>query len=1160
MENNPCGLALLRIVSRGNAIIAEILRLKDYIPPAYRLNSKQDLQKYGQIILDFSYFNNSVEVEKKIETNPVLKDLNEELKENNLETINQFYFLFENVYKYIRDLNEYLDEVEEGSYIQHTIETMFLTIEGKQLLCESLYLYGVILLFIDIYIEGIIRERLLVAYHRYNAQDYNSENPIDDICKLLRCTKQNSVKSISSYPENYFKRVPVNKNLINLSIGRLRSDDIYNQLSSYPNPDHRSIALAGQAAMLFVCLFFKPKTLHEEFAIMREIVDKFFPDNWVVNVYMGVTLNIIDSWEAFKAAKTAVNNTIQTAEISRLASSRSVNLQKIIIEIKKILGNPNIEKKILDNINSVMNLCRSCNVLLRWYLLHTSTNHLLSENTKRSKQICDQIYNQSLYNDGLIFDLLITTADFELKIKDTFKSLLDEKEARWLKRKDDCVERMNELSEIFSGLTTMSRVKKNENLQIWFINIGKQIEKISMEDEFVTSRKITQIIKALDEVQEFHQLANNYQVSQTIKDTHTYLREMMKTISVKDNVLIDLQIIGDFSYAWYHIDRFTGLMQNTIKEEPSFVIKLRATFLKLVSCMEVPLIRINQSGSENLMSVSKYYSHELIEYIRKVLHIIPETMFKYMTKIATLQTDIIKEIPTRLEKDKLNDYAQLDERLEVAKLTNAVSVLTEGVLCMKSTLVGVVEIDPKQLLEDGIRKELVQHIAVALHNGLIFNPKAKTSELLPKLNSLGNTMAGYRRSFEYIQDYIGIYGLKIWQEELSRIIGYNVEMECNSFMRAKILDWQSVYQSKVIPVPSFEPCDGQSMTFIGRLARELIRITDPKVAVYKEQTTAWYDYKTNEEIINIRFYSNIINSINVCGLTGLDKLIGFMIVSELKTLLDYLQTNIIKDREWLQILGTITKELVSNGSIISNPVKTYQKHCSKFQKIQPTILDSIMRIGQLQIIRKQIFFELEVSCKLNARNLFDCLEAMNKAVLNEVKAHFRDPENKPYPADDNPLLPELSKMLDWAGIGNPYLKIYITTNTTQYISLIAFLFTISQFSKLQYTENLALLMWKKIGDPVDGAPLYIGVQTFLKQFHPDITTQYLEYLAQYIKSIINHCTKSIEKLEIPNEYYVTQFYVERFIFVGELNQQLFLEMVPHFLTDTLEHLKNLSIK
>lgn len=62
-------------------------------------------------------------------------------------------------------------------------------------------------------------------------------------------------------------------------------------------------------------------------------------------------------------------------------------------------------------------------------------------------------------------------------------------------------------------------------------------------------------------------------------------------------------------------------------------------------------------------------------------------------------------------------------------MTYSVSILTEGVLCMKSTLVGVVEIDPKQLLEDGIRKELVQHIAVALHDGLKFNPKAKVNVL-----------------------------------------------------------------------------------------------------------------------------------------------------------------------------------------------------------------------------------------------------------------------------------------------------------------------------------------------------------------------------------------------------------------------------------------------
>lgn len=35
-ENNICGQVILNLVSRGNAIVAELLRLKDYIPKVYR--------------------------------------------------------------------------------------------------------------------------------------------------------------------------------------------------------------------------------------------------------------------------------------------------------------------------------------------------------------------------------------------------------------------------------------------------------------------------------------------------------------------------------------------------------------------------------------------------------------------------------------------------------------------------------------------------------------------------------------------------------------------------------------------------------------------------------------------------------------------------------------------------------------------------------------------------------------------------------------------------------------------------------------------------------------------------------------------------------------------------------------------------------------------
>lgn len=38
----------------------------------------------------------------------------------------------------------------------------------------------------------------------------------------------------------------------------------------------------------------------------------------------------------------------------------------------------------------------------------------------------------------------------------------------------------------------------------------------------------------------------------------------------------------------------------------------------------------------------------------------------------------------------------------------------------------------------------------------------QVNELLPRLNRLCQVMDGYRRSFEYIQDYVNINGLKMW--------------------------------------------------------------------------------------------------------------------------------------------------------------------------------------------------------------------------------------------------------------------------------------------------------------------------------------------------------------------------------------------------------------
>lgn len=49
---------------------------------------------------------------------------------------------------------------------------MLLNNDGKQLLAEAIYLYGVMLTLLDELIEGPVRERMLISYLRYKVSDH----------------------------------------------------------------------------------------------------------------------------------------------------------------------------------------------------------------------------------------------------------------------------------------------------------------------------------------------------------------------------------------------------------------------------------------------------------------------------------------------------------------------------------------------------------------------------------------------------------------------------------------------------------------------------------------------------------------------------------------------------------------------------------------------------------------------------------------------------------------------------------------------------------------------------------------------------------------------------------------------------------------------------
>jgi len=134
---------------------------------------------------------------------------------------------------------------------------------------------------------------------------------------------------------------------------------------------------------------------------------------------------------------------------------------------------------------------------------------------------------------------------------------------------------------------------------------------------------------------------------------------------------------------------------------------------------------------------------------------------------------------------RLKDASQLKKREMLAKHTHRISVFAEGIMAMEQTKLGMIEINPREVLEDGIRKELVRTMSDVMQRGLIFQDGKKILNTEQQLKTIATQLQGFKSAFEYIQDYVSIYGLKMWQEEFSRIVSFNVEQECNVFLKRK---------------------------------------------------------------------------------------------------------------------------------------------------------------------------------------------------------------------------------------------------------------------------------------------------------------------------------------------------------------------------------------
>lgn len=1226
-EDNPCGRSALKIVAKGQAIIAELLRLAKFTPDAFIDPVGAGV---GEVVFDLRYLDrsNQDECDRRISASETLLDMDASFLDTHFAFCERVYNLFRTIRQYSKDVSSFVNELNDGIFVQQTLESVLLIQPGRELLSEMTYIYGVMLLLLDYHFEGPVRERLLVAYFRKSGE---ASEVFDSVCQLCRRTGYSRRSSVrpADWPEALFARAPLPTSFVEVIIGRLRSDDIYNMSVVYPNPTHRSAALSTQAAMLFVLLFFTPATLRNEVVVMREIVDKHFPDNFVIPLYMGHTVDLTAAWAPYKAAAAAIAATAAPAAVSQQAQRHTKELRRCTTQVDALLRDGLLtDEYVLEHIQSVLQVVRESNVCVRWLLLHRMVDSPLIRqivshpgdirrivecntypagplgswgpvpaptNAERAAMAASPVISAAIAAANTIaveeeiLGLLLGLSRLEYTLLTMFNTLMVSKRTRWRDAREEGSGKLASVAQYYRGDGPLAAAVPEDDLAEWFDEMAETIRSMSYKDATLAGRRVSAVQGALTKAEEIQAVYDNLQVRQFLLDTREQLRRMLLYVNIKPEIPRVVSTVGNLGYAWgCSLERLIPPLQARIKSQPNTLRDIRSIFVKLVSMMEVPLERIYLCESPDQASVETFYSDEVVAFVRRCLDVVPASMFDVVSQVTSLITPVgiiddlpeatpdpsapaafssaaagaaaaankdkkgkttsrqadaaalaageaalrtaLYTAPAKIRVEDLAACAQVDVRRALSRCAYDVARYSDGVLDMEKTMLGVAEIAPRDVLENGIRRELVRRVSAICHEMLPFRPSATTQTIEvfeTSLLALARALSGMRRAFEYLQDYMAVSGLRLWQSEFSRFIGYCCDMDANAFVKKKIYYWQSRYYRASVPIPDRRYNDDVCQTFLAAIAYEIFNQTSPSRVSYLPQQHGWFGTK-GDELIGSRTFYLIRAALGVPGLRAVDRLLGFMVARHIhdglgnvcKELIPALRESLFERMQTeltpYDSLPPKARELYA--SMVSHRIFPGIAHRKQFAQL----LVMLVSIGRLQLLRRHVASELAFGAHLDARALTSAAAPCDLALRNDMVTTDVDPSTVRYLGKTD-LLSDMTALLDNIGRSSAATKPYHVIPPTQHIVPCIVTAIILCLPRLRHdpTYDTVLPMRVEPGekDPsptldrdangrplpsplpqhIDGVALMVGVSTVMWQLHPSMRVAFFALMSQFVR-------------------------------------------------------------
>ncbi len=463
-------------------------------------------------------------------------------------------------------------------------------------------------------------------------------------------------------------RLPLPSYVVKSVIECLVSDELYtDQASAFPAYKHRSSKLSHQGAMLVVVLFFHPQIMKENSAFMRQVVDKFFHDTWVVPLYNGTVIDLSTEWGVrFPAAMGAMETVIETSHIEKLNYENMKVTIACLDEVRRYLVQNVLSTTfLLDRGSNIFDCLRAANAALRWQILHRTSHLCPKSDSNTSAMIVDE-------HDILSLTLLVS--QLEVQLGEAYRQLLNNKETIWHNCRQSAVEKITRLSKHFLGNESLKTFDQNDDLGRWFEQMVNEIDTLNYKDENSID-SIQLCIEALDDVKQLDIIDSNTQATILIDDTRVNLTHMAKSANIKDNICSIIDLIADFTYAREIMESLVPMLHSQSMRDPKSVTLLRAFFLKMGKSSG-RFQQLLQRTQNNLQFVTEFNETAMLAFVKEILDVIPITIFSTLAHIADEKS--LALVPAKIEADRLVDYLHFDDRYKLAKITYELSVLTKG--------------------------------------------------------------------------------------------------------------------------------------------------------------------------------------------------------------------------------------------------------------------------------------------------------------------------------------------------------------------------------------------------------------------------------------------------------------------------------------------------